>query len=178
MSYANHGTATATTADRNACGIAVNQFTRAPLRIERTIHIAASLDAVFAVLARQEEMPQWVPMLKNVHVNHERSTNGRDNYGPGTARVCQFGPDTLKEKIVVWDPPIAYAYQAQNNADASDHLGVVTCEIGATGRTQVTWRQYYNPRNLIKAVMLKLMMGMVLKRALRNLKQRVEAGVR
>ncbi len=133
------------------------------LRVSRVL--PASPDQVFSVLAEQQSMADWVPLLSHVEAEATCST--------GESRVCTFGGQPLRETIVHWDPPRAYAYRAEDTDDAHDHLGVIECRTVSAGRVEVAWTQCFTPTRAAKGWLTRQLMKAVLSRALRNLERRV-----
>ena len=152
----------------------VDRFTKAPIRAFKTQSYNAAPSVVFAKLADHAGLNKWVPMINHpVEVNHADSNTPNQN-DAGTVRVCKFGGDKLTETIMHWEEGVSYAYSVKpdKNSPAIDHLGLFTVESDGNGGSLVQWRQYFNPKPYsLKAKMMPLMMGMVMAKALKNLKK-------
>ena len=150
----------------------VNDFTNAPQKAFSRARLSASPEVVFAKMADHENLDEWIPLINHkVVVDHSHSKHPGKN-DVGTIRICNFGGDTLTERIQYWQPGRSYAYSVLPSEDnpATDHLGVITVESDGAGGSLVSWRQYFNPKPWsLKAKVMPLMMGMVMDKALGNL---------
>ena len=70
--------------------------------IERTITIAATPDAIWAVLADFGAISRWAP-----NVDHSWAL---DEPGDGATRRIQAGRLTVIEHVITWQPPSTLAY--------------------------------------------------------------------
>lgn len=113
----------------------------APLRANYQALLMAPVATVFEAVANHEQYCQFMPNLKQATVS--RSVQG-------LIRTCDFGNDMiLQERIVLWQPPAAYAYAAiaPNPFGVWDHLAVVTCDSCENG-TQLRWQHYFDHDDL------------------------------
>ncbi|NHF57989.1 SRPBCC family protein [Flavobacteriaceae bacterium TP-CH-4] len=118
-------------------------------------------------------MVDWMPGISSVEViQNEEGTEGL-----GCKRVCQFGAETLHERIILWEENEAYGYKIADNTLISDHVAYVTLQAQGNERTKVTWIQYMKPKgNFLKQwLMKKVMFPKTLKKGLRNLEKRMVA---
>ena len=146
------------------------QFTSAPQQIRKKSFIDAPIEEVWAIVADHQGMTEWMPMISQVNLVE---ANDAGEWGEGCERHCQFGPDTLKEKIVHWNPPYGYAYAISDMHLVRDHVGYMQLIPVGEG-TEVIWTQYFHPNgNLLKNFMAKnIMLPTVMARGLKNLAKR------
>jgi len=130
----------------------------APLRITRTITLAAPVKTVFAVVSDHAHLCELIPDLHQAHMDLSQS-GGKT--GVGMVRCCDFGNDMwIQETVIHWEPPFVYAYRiaAPNPFGLTDHFALVNCRLAEIG-TQLTWWQHYHHADLdaMNAMMASMM---------------------
>ena len=143
----------------------------APLRIEAVAHFDAPAERVFAALADLGDLA-FVPLIRRARVDHSASRTAGDA-DVGSARVCSVtGMGELHERIVLWDPPRGYAYQARGTLlPLTVHLGVFFVEPDEADGSVLVWRQYFRTSRAPHAVVFPAMTRWIMRGALANLRK-------
>ncbi len=113
----------------------------APLQADYQLFLAAPVASIFESVADHEHFCQLIPNLQHVYVH---------DTAQGTIRSCDFGNDMiLEERIVLWQPPNAYAYTATmpNPFGIWNHYALVTCQPHQNG-THLRWQHYFEHDDL------------------------------
>lgn len=121
-------------------------LSRAPLILALTSQLGASPEIVFSFISHFERLPEWMPLMKRVHVDNRNAVSPG---GVGAVRIIDsgFGKPT-EETVVAFEPPCLLAYSA---SDASlrgmfrNHLGLLHCEPREAGGTLLSWLSYATP---------------------------------
>ena len=142
----------------------VNKFTTADLEVVKQYRYDLSPEQVWKIVSVSENIPDMVKSVKSVKVNHSKE----DDLGVGCVRECSFGGESLTEEVVYVEQNKVFAYKVMDNDMVSNHLGVMKLDKDGDG-TVLTWYQYFDPgAKKMKASMMKMMMGGVLKDAMKN----------
>jgi ribosome-associated toxin RatA of RatAB toxin-antitoxin module len=146
------------------------------IRGERTVEIAAALDAVYAVAADIERAPEWQPALKAVEV-HERDGDGRatsvETESDAKVRVIRAHLRFAYEEFsaITWD---------QERGDVKALHGWWHLEDLGTGRTRATYGLEVDPGRMLGMLLRGPAEGKVrdflVGGAAEGLKERAEAG--
>lgn len=112
----------------------------APEKCSATRMVAASPDAIWAVVADHESWPEWFDAVQKVTV-----TDGAE--GVGAERIVRLPGLVIDEEIVAWDVGERFAYRATGfSRGAFESLnGRVTIEDLGDGRSRVTYNQGFAP---------------------------------
>ncbi len=157
-------------------GVNVDEFTSAPLQRFKQVRLNAPPETVFDYVGNHEEMSDWLPMLHRVTVDHSNSQNGPQTCGVGSERLCELGPDHIRERIVVWEPDRMFAYRVldgQKGLPIDGGFGLLTFEPAGSRSTMMTWRIYYSPKKWNpKAAVMPQMVNLQLNGGLKNLVKR------
>lgn len=146
----------------------VTQFTNANLIVYKTIEIEASPEQIFKIVSDHSIFSKWMPMVKHVAVLD--NTNAIGNDGVGCERICTFGSDKIREKVLYVEKNKVFAYQASDTPMFKNHLAVVEIINKGYNKSQVNYYVYFSPIGIKGFMMKNMMLPMVLKRALKNLK--------
>ncbi len=120
-----------------------DEISNAPLRVIKKAHLHAPPEQVFAKVSDHDNLEKWVPMIKHSSVDHSRSVDGN---------VC------------------GYAFSVKGkNLPTSRHLAVFTIEDDGQGGSILTTRQFFYSKKSLKGLIMPVIMGIVLTRALKNL---------
>ena len=140
-------------------------------RVERIFN--KTPEQIWPVLVNHRGMVDWMPGISSVEVTH----NQAGEEGLGCKRVCQFGPETLHEEIVLWEENKAYGYKIADNKLIENHVAYVTIEALDNGQSKVSWIQHLKPKgNFVKQFLMKnIMLPRTLKKGLINLEKRIAA---
>ncbi len=141
---------------------------RSPLRFSQSVVLSTPVETIFDLVSSHVHLCDLIPNLHSVHVEMGMSEGAA---GVGMVRWCDFGNDMwIEEKIVLWDPPNAFAYQivAPNPFGLTDHLALIHCCPTDSG-SRLTWQQHYHHADLtsMDALMVSMMDGLMM-----NLSQR------
>ena len=110
------------------------------IRLERTLVIDATPEAVWAVLSNFMHVDEYAPLVKSV----DALTDGED--GVGSKRRCHFENGTsVVEEVIEWEDNQSYRVQLSDMAalpfeEMIADLAVVPSE---GGRTKVIWGANY-----------------------------------
>lgn len=121
----------------------------------------APIDLVWAVLADHRGMPAWTP-LRSVELEREGDPPPD---GLGAIRVLHALGPALREEVVTFEPPRAFAYRLLSGAPVRDYLSRVELGESATGTT-IEWSVSFTPRVpgvqlVVKQVISSLVKGLV-----------------
>lgn len=119
----------------------VSQFTTAPQQASYGLFLEAPVEHVFAHVTSYDMICDLVPGIQHVSAQETEA---------GTIRCCDFGNDMLlQERIVLWEPPNAFGYQAltPNPFGLWKHLALVSCQAHASGAT-LQWQHYFEHDDL------------------------------
>ena len=135
-------------------------------QIERSVTIAAPAQAVWAVLADSERLPQWAPVVEDVSVAASAG-------GPvGEVRSCtaRLSGKTgrMVERRVEYEPGARIAFVVVDESFGmrrmfDDYGFALNLRARTDGRTDVVLQTHYTPRNAI----YRLLNAAVLRRRLR-----------
>ena len=119
------------------------EFTKAPLRAERTVTLNAPPEKVWALISDHEKLPTYLPMIAKVTIDNSHASTAN---GVGAVRTCSIGDMALEEEIRVWKPnrALAYGVREGNPMGMSGHLGVMLLAPNETGGTTVRFKQNFN----------------------------------
>jgi uncharacterized protein YndB with AHSA1/START domain len=103
-------------------------------RVERSVHIAAPIEAVWAMVADHEGMAAWSGFNAVTRI-----VNGAyDPDGYGAERRMSGVTGTVVEQVVAWDPPRGYRYRVIEGSPLVCHQGEV--RLVPTGNaTELSW---------------------------------------
>ena len=109
----------------------VDHFTNAPLQRLKKVRLSAPVQTVFDYVGDHERMPEWIPLMHRVSMDHQESQNGSESCGVGSVRTCEIRPDKIREKIVIWEPHRMFAYRVidgQRGIPIDGGFGLITFE--------------------------------------------------
>lgn len=116
----------------------IEWIAEAPLIIRATVATAADPDAIFEVLTRNEQFPEWFPGVKSVR------TDGRS--GLGARRIVRIPGATVAETIIVWIPGRRWAFTATAARPRFFRSLVEECVIEPGEQsTSITYTAYVDP---------------------------------
>lgn len=152
----------------------IKNHTQAPLRLELKASFSVSPQTLFTTVSDHHAVVNWVPLMKAVSMEHHRGSNGE--CGIGSVRHCTLnGMGGIDETIAWWNPPYGYAYKVAARSKmmmpTRDHVSVMRIEPTADGGSTLTWQHYFNWRGLFMRHMTALMLPMMMKTALGNLRK-------
>ena len=142
--------------------------------IVSTVHIAATPDDVWAIVADIEAQPDWMHDLTSVRIL-TRSPVGVGTRALGTVRILGITVEDPVE-ITAFEPPSRYAIDHQGLFRGT---GVIELSPGAHG-THVRWTEDLVPPLLphLGAIVQRSILGAVFRADLDRLRDLVEARVR
>jgi hypothetical protein len=140
--------------DTSNFGFDPTQFTTARLQTEGWIRFTDPPDKVFALIANHEGMTEWLPLLKKVAVTHPQALPPGESM-VGTTRTLKFqGGITLVEQVVLWKPPLCYAYDTQGKGfPLQNYIGLFGVVPGKNGGTFV-FREYFAADGRVKRAVI------------------------
>ena len=139
--------------------------------IERTVRIAAPLEAAWDVIADHERMSEWIG-LGSVR----RTVDGApDLNGRGSERTLELLGMSVTEQVVDYQRPVSYRYRVTKGAPFVSHQGEI--RLRADGdHTDLTWTIRFRPKLPGTGRPLASLLSRLLARVLRTgLKPHVEA---
>ena len=122
----------------------IDQVTRAPRRLSKSVRLEAGQKKVFDFIRQHENWTRWFPILKAVSVDNSQAQSAGGN---NCIRHCTLVNGVqFSEKIVGYDPPnqFGYAIEDDNPLGVQGHLAVVTVEAEAGGGSILRWHQYFD----------------------------------
>lgn len=151
----------------------IESFTSAKLKAIQVLDFHQSKDILFDVISDHSQLKLWVPMIRHeVLIDHSGSlTKGKNDVG--SIRICNFGGDILKEKIVSWTQDESYAYSILHDKKNPivNHLGIFQILENDHG-CKLIWKQYFDTKPWsLKSKMMPFVMKYVMRKALLNLKK-------
>jgi hypothetical protein len=145
--------------------LVVKDYTKEKLIVHKTQRINASPEAIWKIVSDHTVFSDWMPMVSNVDVD--------DTYaginGNGCERVCTFGKDKIKEKVVHIEENEIFAYKAEDTPMFKNHLAVVKISRNVKNSSIVDYYVFFKPIGMKGFMMKNMMLPMVLKKALKNL---------
>ena len=132
--------------------------------LSRKIHLDASQEKVFQFLADFESMPEWMPGIKSVTVDNQHSQNGSGEIGVGSLRTCSIGPGEVKELVLHYDPPHAFAVKISEETNSaipmSEGTGIVVVTPTNDGGCDLSYNIIYktkpfHPMSSLMPVMMR-----------------------
>lgn len=155
-------------------GFSIERHTRAPLQLELKADFSVSPQLLFTTVSDHHAVANWLPLMKAVSMEHHFSNAGGE-CGVGSIRHCTLrGMGGLDETIVWWNPPHGYAFRVNAKSrmmlPTEDHVSVMLIEPGSAGGSILTWRHYFNWRGLLMRHMAAIMLPMMMKTALENIR--------
>lgn len=157
----------------------IKQHTPASLRLELKASFRVSPQELFRTVSDHHAVASWVPLMKAVSMEHRQG--GHDGEcGVGSVRHCTLrGMGGLDETIVWWNPPYGYAFRVAAKSrmmmPTAEHVSVMLIAPGADGGSALTWRHYFNWRGLLMRHLAAIMLPMMMKTALGNIRKDLEA---
>lgn len=139
--------------------------------IELEQRIAASPQAVWAILADHEGMPRWMPVREVVR----RSAGAPDPDGVGAVRTVRTSGLVFDERVTAFEPAARLEYELTAGAPIRDHAGAVTL-VPSDGGTLVRWTVRFRPLLPGTGWLLRRSVARMLQRGLEGLRRRAEAG--
>lgn len=117
----------------------------------RRIHLKADADTIFQFMTDFEKMPEWMPGLDKVTVDHQQSQNGPHQCGTGSVRTCYAKGMKLSERVIHYHRPYSFAVElaeASTLAPLSKGTGVVKISPTQNGECDVTYSVLYDTKSL------------------------------
>lgn len=123
----------------------VKSLTTAPMQAKVTARLDAAPAEVWAYVSDNKNLEEYGAALGVEAVKLDTSNATAD--GVGVVRECSaMGGKSFRERVVYADPPYVFGYAAfENPLGLDDHLGLVIVRPAADGKTELEWRQYFNP---------------------------------
>lgn len=139
----------------NKFGFDPARLTSARLQTEGWMKFTNPPEEVFALLADHKGMTQWLPLLKKVTVTHPKPLAPGEST-VGTARKMVFeGGITLVETVVLWNPPLCYAYDTKGeHFPLENYIGFMGVEPNKTGGGKFIFREYFDVQGRLKRAIL------------------------
>ncbi len=107
-------------------------------RFERVC--AAPPHAVYGLLADVERWPQWLHRVRSAGWEPAEPAGG-----PGAVRRVEVGGLTMRERILVADPPHHHAYTIVSGLPVTNHRADVHFTT-RPGGTSIVWTATFEPR--------------------------------
>jgi hypothetical protein len=157
----------------------IQQHTPAPLRLELKASFRVPPQELFKIVSDQHAVASWVPLMKAVSMEHRQGDHDGE-CSVGSVRHCTLrGMGALDETIVWWNPPHGYAFRVAAKSKmmmpTADHVSVMLIAPGADGGSALTWRHYFNWRGLLMRHLAAIMLPMMMRTALGNIRMDLEA---
>jgi len=144
----------------------VGDYTIERLVVHQSRAINARPEKIWETVSNHHVFSSWMPMVSSVEVNDTLS----DSEGRGCERICTFGSDKIMEKVVHVEKSKVLGYCAENTSMFENHLAVI--EISWNGiYSTVNYYVFFRPLGMKGFMMKHVMLPMVLKKALKNLKR-------
>lgn len=137
--------------DMSSFGFDPTRFTNAPLQTHGWIRFSDPPARVFARLTDHQGMTEWMPLLKKVTVTHLHPLPAGES-AVGTTRTLEFqGGMTLVERIVLWNPPLCYAYDTQGKGfPLQNYVGLMAVEPSKDGGGTFVFLEYFDVDGRLK----------------------------
>lgn len=127
---------------------------QAPAKVSQTRRIAASPDAVWAVVADHANWPTWFPGLKKV-------VPGETAEGVGGSRTVHLTGMAVEEEFLAWDPGAHFAFTGTGATRGALESLVESVRLAADGdsATTVTYTVALKPSgpSIVGTVVAKIM---------------------
>lgn len=149
--------------------LVVKDYTKENLIVHKTQKYDASTEEIWNVLIDHSVFSNWMPMVSNVDINDTNT----DANGKGCERVCTFGSDKIKETVIHIEKNEVFAYTAEDTAMFKNHLAVAKITKTGSNTSMVDYYVFFKPVGIKGFMMKNIMLPMVLKKALKNLKKLV-----
>lgn len=161
----------------NSASFCILRHTQAPLQLELQSTFSVPPAALFTTVSDHHSVASWVPLMRAVVMEH----TGNGQCGVGSIRHCSLhGMGGIDEAILWWDPPHGYAFRVEAKSKlmmpTRDHVSVMLIEPTADGGSHLTWRHYFNWRGLFMRHITAIMLPMMMKTALANIRKELGAG--
>ncbi len=137
--------------------------------VENEIWIDASAERVWETITDHATMGDWCLFSGRLLRQGETESNGT-----GAVRELQGLGLKLTEEILTWRAPDQYSYRLTAGAPIKDHTGNVLLTPKSEGTT-VRWTIQFKPRIPGTGEPLALLLQLIFGKALRRLKQQIEA---
>ena len=139
----------------------VREHTSAPLRLEGEFVFAVAPERLFPRITDPQAIAGWFGMVKGGHLDHSCSCEPGE-WGSGSKRICLTSMGTLEETIHSHETPYLSAYNVRSwSLPVDDHLAVMQVEPLPDGGSKLTWRHYFNDKNiLLSRIIPKLLAAM------------------
>ena len=126
----------------------LQQWTQAPMQLEKIAELNWPVTSVFELLSNHKRWPRIFPWLKQVTVDN---SNALIKNGLGAVRVCDMGNGMLLEEVIVgWQPPHMYAYAGLDETHPfgmRHHVSVLRFDDVVDGRAKLSWQHYFDHAN-------------------------------
>jgi len=145
-----------------------SKHTSAPLAVHKSVTIKAPAERIWKTVEDHRAYATWMPMVKDIEVFHEDESEAGDDVG--TVREFKFGPDKIQETMLEVQPNRLLAYHAADTLMFKEHLAAVEIIPQQDGDNYVSYSVYFVPQNLKGRLMRRMILPMMLKKSLKNLK--------
>lgn len=126
----------------------LQQWTQAPLQMEKSAILNWPADCVFCLLTDHSRWPRIFPWLEAVTIDNSQAIIKN---GLGAKRICDMGNGMLLEEIIVgWQPTRMYAYAGLDESHPfgmRGHVSVISFDAVDNGRSRLTWQHYFDHAN-------------------------------